>query len=94
MHHVRYFYINNELLTWTVCWVHLLAIHLLAVNVQGQHKYFTEVVLQMLKTNEKKLTADAGKVMFSGEMYYYWPLNSVEKSLVKHRFSLHNLLRY
>jgi len=30
--------------------------------------------------------------MFSGEIYYYWPINSVEKSLVKHRFSLHNLL--
>jgi len=32
--------------------------------------------------------------MFSGEIYYYWPLSSVEKSLVKHRFSLYNLLRY
>jgi len=32
--------------------------------------------------------------MFSGEIYYNWPLNSVDKSLVKHGFSLHNLLRY
>jgi len=41
-----------------------------------------------------KLTANTGQGMFSGENYYYLPLNSVDKSLVKHRFSLHNLLRY
>jgi len=32
--------------------------------------------------------------MFSGEIYYYSPLNSVDKSLVKHRFSLHNLIGF
>ena len=37
---------------------------------------------------------NTGHVLFSGEIYYYWPLNSVDKSLVKHRVSLHNLLRY
>ena len=41
-----------------------------------------------------KLKVNTGQVMFSGEIYYYWPLISVEKSLEKHRFSLHNLLRY
>jgi len=41
-----------------------------------------------------KLMLNTGQVMFSGEIYYYWPLNSVDKLLVKHRFSLHNLLRY
>jgi len=46
--------------------------------------------------NEKilKLTVNTCQVMFSGEIYYYWPLNSVDKSLVTYRFSLHNLLRY
>ena len=24
--------------------------------------------------------------MFNGEIYYYWSFNSVDKSLVKHRF--------
>ena len=33
-----------------------------------------------------KLTVNTGQVMFSGEIYYYWPLNSVDKSLVKHPF--------
>ena len=35
--------------------------------------------------NEKKikLTVNTDQVMFSGEIYYYWPLNSLEKSLVK-----------
>jgi len=28
-----------------------------------------------------KLTVKTGQVMFSGEIYYYWPLNSVDKSL-------------
>ena len=32
--------------------------------------------------------------MFSGEIYYIDPLIQLTKSLVKHRFSLHNLLRY
>ena len=27
-----------------------------------------------------KLTINTGQVMLSGEIYYYWPLNSVEKS--------------
>jgi len=59
-----------------------------------------EAVLQMLKKikNENKNKNNgktwSSQVMFSGEIYYYWPLNSVDKSLVKHRFSLHNLLRY
>jgi len=48
-------------------------------------------VLQILKN---KLPVNTGQVMISGEIYYYLPLNSIEKSLVKHRFSLHNLLRY
>jgi len=57
---------------------------------------FKAADLQMLK-NGKKL--NIGQVMFSGEIYYYWPLNSSEKVykiklLVKHRSSLHNLLRY
>ena len=37
---------------------------------------------------------NTGQVMFTGEIYYYWPLNSVDKSLVNHLFSLHNILRY
>jgi len=41
-----------------------------------------------------KLTVNTGQVMFSGEIYYYWPLNSVDKSLVKHRFSLHILIYF
>ena len=51
---------------------------------------------KIIKENKKeiKLTVNIGQVMFSGEIYYYWPLNSVDKLLVKHRFSLHNLLRY
>jgi len=32
--------------------------------------------------------------MFSGEIYYPDPLIQLKKSLVKHSFSLHNLLRY
>ena len=39
-----------------------------------------------------KLTVNTGQVMLSGKIYYYLPLNSVAKSLIKHRFSLHNLL--
>ena len=41
-----------------------------------------------------KLTVNTGQVMFRGEIYYHLPLNSVDKSLVKQLFSLHNLLRY
>jgi len=55
-------------------------------------------VLQMLKKSKMKKilkwTVNTDQVMFSGEIYYYWPLNSVDKSFLKHRFSLHNLLRY
>ena len=29
--------------------------------------------------NNNKITVNAGQVMFSGEIYYYWPLNSSEK---------------
>jgi len=32
--------------------------------------------------------------MFSGEIYYTDPSLQLTKSLVKHRFSLQNLLRY
>jgi len=39
-----------------------------------------------------KLTVNTGHAIFSGEIYYYWPLNSVDKTLVKHRFSLQNLI--
>jgi len=49
---------------------------------------------QQIKTKMIKVTVNTAQVMFSGEIYYYRPLNSVDKSLVKHRFSLHNLLRY
>ena len=37
---------------------------------------------------------NTGQEMFSAEIYYYWPLNSVDISMVKHCFALHNLLRY
>ena len=51
---------------------------------------FKAAVLQMLKQIKVKtilkLTVNTGQVMFSGEIYYYWPLNSVDKSLVKHHF--------
>ena len=50
---------------------------------------------QMLNNNNKK----KGKywlVMFTGEIYYYCPLNLSEKVEIvgKNRFSLNNLLRY
>ena len=32
--------------------------------------------------------------MYSGKIYYTDPFFQLTKSLVKHRFSLHNLLRY
>ena len=46
--------------------------------------------------NEKitKLTVNTGPVMFSGEIYYTDTLIQLTKSLVKHSFSLHNLLCY
>jgi len=37
---------------------------------------------------------NTGQIMFSGEIYYYWPQIQLTKSLVKHSFTLHNLLRY
>jgi len=38
---------------------------------------------------------NTGQVMLGGEIYYnYWLQIQLTKSLVKHRFSLHNLLRY
>jgi len=55
--------------------------------------------LQMLKKIENEqniINGKTGQVMFSEESYYYWPLIQVRKltkSLVKHRFSLHILLR-
>jgi len=52
-------------------------------------------VLQMLKNKKvKKKLVNTGPVMFSGEIYYTDPLIQFTKSVVKHRFSLHNLLRY
>ena len=42
----------------------------------------------------KKLTVDTGQIMFSEDFFYNWTINLVDKSLVKHRISLHNLLRY
>ena len=41
-----------------------------------------------------KLTVNTGQVMFSGEFYLTDPLIQLTKSLVKYRFSLHNLLYY
>ena len=38
---------------------------------------------QMLK---KTITVNTGQVMFSGEIYYYWPLNSVDKIVGKTSF--------
>jgi len=37
---------------------------------------------------------NTGQAMFSGEIYYYWPLIQLTKSLVKHCFSLHNIIIY
>jgi len=51
-------------------------------------------VLQLLKKMGKKITIKNGPVMFRGEIYYTDPLIQLTKSLVKHSFSLHNLLRY
>ena len=52
-------------------------------------EYVKAAVLQMLKNKKNKqilkLTVKTGQVMFSEEIYYYWHLNSVDKSLVKHR---------
>ena len=46
------------------------------------------------KLKMNKITVNTGPVMFSGEIYYTEPLIQLTKSLVKHSFSLHNLLRY
>jgi len=40
----------------------------------------------------KKVTVNTGQVMFSGEIYYYWHLNLVEKSLVKHMWNYVGIL--
>jgi len=53
---------------------------------QSLNNKFKSAVLQMLKKKILKLTVNTGQVMFSGEIYYYWPLNSVDKSLVKQFF--------
>ena len=37
-------------------------------------------MLKKYKMNKKlKLMVNTGQVMFSGEIYYYWPFNSSEK---------------
>jgi len=41
-------------------------------------------MLKKQKINEKKV--NTGQVMFSGEMCYYWPLNSVDKYVGKISF--------
>ena len=40
---------------------------------------FKVAVLQMLKKWKSKSTVNTGQVMFSGKIYYYWPLNFREK---------------
>jgi len=35
-----------------------------------------------------KITVNTGQVMFNGELYYYWPLNSVDKIVGKNIFCL------
>jgi len=56
-------------------------------NQQPTHKETLKAaVLQMLKKikNEKiKLTVNTGPVRFSGGIYYYWPLTSVDKIVGK-----------
>ena len=42
------------------------------------HCIYKAADLQMLK-KWKKITVNNGQVMFNGEIYYYWPLNSSEK---------------
>jgi len=71
---------------WHVC-----SLDLLLFGYTFKQTSFKAADLQMLK---KKLTVNTGQVMFSGEIYYYWPINSVDKSFEKHRFSLHNLIMY
>jgi len=34
---------------------------------------------QMLKNEKNKIKVNTGQVMLSGEIFYYWPLNSSEK---------------
>jgi len=52
---------------------------------------------QKYKMKKKvKLTVKIGQAMFSGEIYYYWPLNlseKIDKITGKTTFSLHNLLK-
>jgi len=43
---------------------------------------------------QKQEMVNTGLVVFSGDIYYTDPLMQMTKSLVKRRFSLHNLLRY
>ena len=49
------------------------------------------------KDGKKQLMVSTGQVMFNGENYYYWPLNSsekVDKIIGETWFILHNLLCY
>jgi len=39
-------------------------------------------MLKKQKNEERKITVNTGQVMFSGEIYYYWPINSVDKIVV------------
>ena len=74
-----------------------LSLHKTMTNTIGVVFLSFVSVLKQLSSRWKKilkLTLNTGQVMFSWEIYYYWPLNSVDKSLVKYRFSLHNLLCY
>ena len=57
---------------------------------------FKAAVLHLLKKekNEKQITVNTSQIMFSGEIFYTKTLIQLTKSLVKHSFTLHNLLRY
>ena len=46
------------------------------MNGRNRFIYVKAADLQMLK---KTITVNTSQVMFSGEIYYYWPLNSSEK---------------
>ena len=51
-------------------------------NIYSRPVAFKAADFQMLrkvKNEEKKITLNTGQVMFSGEIYYYRPLNSSEK---------------
>jgi len=43
---------------------------------------------------KKKLTVNTGQIMFSEDIYYTETLIQLTKSLVKHGFTFHNILRY